>query len=30
MVRTTSLKHYKVLKAKGILVELVSKQDLNK
>ena len=30
MIRTTSLKHYKELKAKGILVELVSKQDLNK
>ena len=29
MVRTTSLKHYKELKAKGINVELVSKQDLN-
>ena len=29
MVRTTSLKHYKELKAKGISVELVSKQDLN-
>jgi len=30
MVRTTSLKHYKELKAKGINVELVTKQDLNK
>ena len=28
MVRTTSLKHYKELKAKGINVELVTKQDL--
>ena len=30
MVRTTSLKHYKELKAKGINVELVTKQDINK
>lgn len=30
MVRTTSLKHYKELKAKGICVQLVTKQDLNK
>lgn len=30
MVRTTSLKHYKKLKAKGITCELVTKQDLNK
>ena len=30
MVRTTSLKHFKELKAKGISVELVSKQELNK
>jgi len=30
MIRTTSLKHYKELKAKGINVELVTKQDLNK
>ena len=30
MVRTTSLKHYKELKAKGINVQLVSKQELNK
>lgn len=30
MVRTTSLKHYKDLKAKGINVELVTKQYLNK
>jgi hypothetical protein len=30
MIRTTSLKHYKDLKAKGINVQLVSKQDLNK
>jgi hypothetical protein len=30
MVRTTSLKHYKELKAKGINCELVTKQELNK
>jgi hypothetical protein len=30
MIRTTSLQHYKDLKAKGINVQLVSKQDLNK
>lgn len=30
MVRTTSLKHYKQLKAKGINCELVTKQDLKK
>ena len=30
MIRTTSLKHYKELKAKGILCELVTKQDINK
>jgi len=30
MVRTTSLKHYKKLKAKGINVELVCKHELNK
>jgi hypothetical protein len=29
MVRTTSLKHYKELKAKGITCELVTKADLN-
>ena len=29
MIRTTSLKHYKELKAKGINVQLVTKQDLN-
>lgn len=29
-VRTTSLKHYKELKAKGINAELVTKSDLNK
>lgn len=30
MIRTTSLKHYKELKAKGINVMLVTKQDINK
>lgn len=30
MVRTTSLKHYKELKAKGVNVILVTKQELNK
>jgi len=30
MVKTTSLKHYKKLKALGVSVELVSIQDLNK
>jgi hypothetical protein len=30
MVQTTSLKHYKELKEKGILVKLVTKEDLNK
>jgi len=30
MVRTTSLKHYKELKAKGINCELCTKQELNK
>jgi len=30
MIRTTSLKHYKELKSKGISVQLVTKQDLNK
>ncbi len=29
MVRTTSLKHYKELKAKGINCILVTKKDLN-
>ena len=29
MIYTTSLKHYKSLKSKGISVELVTKQDLN-
>jgi len=29
MIRTTSLKHYKELKAKGISCQLVTKQDLN-
>ena len=28
-MKTTSLKHYKELKAKGINVQLVTKQDLN-
>ena len=28
MISTTSLKHYKELKAKGIAVKLVVKQDL--
>ena len=30
MIRTTSLKHYKELKAKGLNVQLVTKKDLNK
>jgi len=30
MIRTTSLKHYKELKAKGINVQLVTNQDLKK
>jgi len=30
MIRTTSLKHYKELKAKGISCELVTKQEINK
>jgi hypothetical protein len=30
MVRTTSLQHYKELKAKGINVQLVTKTDLKK
>ncbi len=30
MIRTTSLKHYKELKAKGINCLLVTKTDLNK
>ncbi len=29
MVRTTSLKHYKELKSKGINVQLVTKQEIN-
>ena len=29
MIRTTSLKHYKELKAKGITVELVTKKEIN-
>jgi|GEM_PF-5009346 len=29
MVKTTSLKHYKELKAKNINVELVTKQEIN-
>ena len=29
MVRTTSLKHYKELKAKGVNCQLVVKSDLN-
>jgi hypothetical protein len=29
MIRTTSLKHYKELKAKGLTVQLVTKQQLN-
>ena len=29
MIRTTSLKHYKELKSKGINAQLVTKQDLN-
>ena len=28
MIRTTSLQHYKDLKAKGINAQLVTKQDL--
>ncbi len=30
MIKTTSLKHYKELKLKGISVQLVTKQDLKK
>ena len=30
MIKTTSLKRYKELKAKGISVKLVVKMDLNK
>lgn len=30
MVRTTSLSHYKTLKSKGVNVELVTKQQINK
>jgi len=30
MIRTKSLKHYKELKAKGVTVQLVTKQDLKK
>ena len=30
MIRTTSLKHYKELKAKGVSCQLVTKADLNK
>ena len=30
MVLTTSLKHYKELKAKGVTAKLVTKQYLNK
>jgi hypothetical protein len=30
MVKTTSLKHYKSLKAQGITCELVTKADLKK
>lgn len=30
MVRTTSLSHYKALKAKGLNVQLVTKNELNK
>lgn len=30
MVRTTSLKHYKALKLKGVNVTLVTKSDLKK
>ena len=30
MIRTTSLAHYKALKAKGVNVQLVTKQELNK
>lgn len=29
MISTTSLKHYKELKAKGVSVQLVTKGDLN-
>jgi hypothetical protein len=30
MISTTSLKHYKELKAKGVSVQLVTKADINK
>lgn len=30
MIKTTSLKHYKELKSKGISVQLVTKQEINK
>lgn len=30
MIRTTSLAHYKALKAKGVTVQLVTKNELNK
>ena len=30
MIKTTSYKHYKELKAKGVNVQLVTKSDLNK
>lgn len=30
MIKTTSLKHYKELKLKGISCQLVTKADLNK
>jgi hypothetical protein len=30
MIKTTSLKHYKKLKEKGLQVQLVTKQDLKK
>ena len=30
MIKTTSLKHYKELKAKGVSVQLVTKNELNK
>lgn len=30
MIRTISLAHYKALKAKGVNVQLVTKNDLNK
>jgi hypothetical protein len=29
MIQTTSLKHYKELKSKGVNVQLVTKSDLN-